>query len=339
MQNLSTKHQLACTFLLVTFLLLPVVPATASRLYELNLLRQDSSFEIDPRWFSDDLIAAANVGIKKEPAKKAQLLFEIASVTAQQGRLLAALEQMALIDDPKLKEEPEFLEERAEIKSLLGFAQSAIEDMDRIERKYQNHKILWHRSLILERAGKIEQSKLEMRKAIAEAERFKHGDNYLTILLESAKKKQLTALEPDPKKAEQVLSTIGSILDLASAPSSSEAIRILGLDEKSAETQEANGLTLFYPLSANSPIKRASITPDAHQISLDIDNTACGITEEIVRKKFHAATEQELYPGSLSGCGPGTLTLLSTNEPAGQFTFDGGEKPFLQRFSISFKAK
>ena len=110
----------------------------------------------------------------------------MAFVTAQQGRLLAALEQMALIDDPKLKEEPEFLEERAEIKSLLGFAQSAIEDMDRIERKYQNHKVLWHRSLILERAGKIEQSKLEMRKAIAEAERFKHGDNYLRILLKSA---------------------------------------------------------------------------------------------------------------------------------------------------------
>lgn len=341
MQSSYSKKQFPCIFFLVSLLLLPVVPASASRLYELNLLRQDSTFEINPRWFSDDVIAAAKSDIKKEPQRKAQLLFEIASATAQQGKLLAALEQMALIDDSKLKEGPEFLEERAEIKSLLGFDQSAIEDMDRIDSKYRNHKVLWHRSLILERAGKIEQSNLEMRKAIAEAERFKHGDNYLRILLESAKRKHLTALEPSPQKADEVLAAINSFNILSSAPSLSKATSMLGLDEKSAEKSESSGVIFFYPVSADSPIKRASITPDAHQINFDVDNAACAITEQVIRKKFDAATEQELYPGSMSGCGNGTLTLISKEPKDGfsQFIFDGGNPAALRSVFIGFKRK
>jgi hypothetical protein len=341
MQILFSKHQFSCIFLFATLLLQLIVPATASRLYELDLLRQDPTFQINPRWFSDDVIKDAKTKIKNDSRNKSLLLFEIASATAQQGKLLEALEQMALIDDPKLKEGSDFLEERAEIKSLLGFDSSAIEDMNKIERRHQNYKVLWHLSLILKRAGKTEQSNMELRKAVAEAERFKGGDNYHRILLESAKRKAITALEPDAKKADQVLAMINSILVLPSAPSLSEATRILGLNEKSAENQVASGVTFFSPMSEDSPIKRVSLTPDAHQITVEIDNAACGIPEDVIRKQFDAATEQELYPGAMSGCGPGTLALVSRESKAGvsQFIFDAGNPPVLRSFFISFKRK
>ena len=328
-------------FFITSSLLLCVAEANASKLFEIDLLKQDPNFPINSNWFSDSVITAAKSEIKKQPKKKSQLLFEIASATAQQGKLLAALEQMALIDDLSLKEGPDFLEERAEIKSLLGFDLSAMEDMNKIQRKYQTFKVLWHRSLILERAGKIEQSKLEFRKAVAEAERFNSENNYLKILLSSAKRKHLTALEPNPLKADQVLAAIKSIVALQSAPTLEEATKMLGLDEKSADNQPASGVVFFYPASADSPIKRATITPDAHQINFDIDNSACGITQTVVRKEFDAATEQELFPGSKSAPAQGTVTLLAQAEAGHivQFVFDGGNPPALRSFSISFKEK
>lgn len=323
---------------LTTALLLTVGDVRASRLYELNLLRQDPSFEINQRWFSDEVIKDAKDNIKKDPTSAARFSFEIASAMAQQGKLLKALEQMALIDDQALKESPDFLEERAEIKSLLGFDSSAVEDMDRIGWKYQNWKTLWHRSLILARAGKPEQSRFELRRAVAEAERFKTGDNYHTILLETAKKRQITALEPDSQKREQVLSTLGSLLSRTAAPAPAEIISLLGLDKKSAEPQ-LDGVISFLPVTSNSPFRYVTITPDGHQIRLFLHNAACQIPPDIIKEHFDAATEQELWPGDKSGCGPGTLTLYPRKQESrvSQFIFDGAEEPALSSFFISYR--
>lgn len=339
MQTSLSKYQFPYIFFLAAVLLLPVVPARASRLYELNLLRQDPNFKIDSHWFSDEVIQEANNKIKSDASHKSLFLFEIASATAQQGKLIAALEQLAAIDDPKLKESPDFLEERAEIKSLLGFESSALEDLERIEPKYKSWKTSWHRALVLQRAGKSEQAKLELSKAVAEAERFKFGDNYHRILLETASKEHIEALPPDPEKAERLLTILHSILNLTSAPTLSEATNLMGLDEKNAENQTAGGTIAFMPLSANSPIKRANITPDAHQIHLVFDTASCGITADVIRKQFDAATEDELEPGSISGCGSGTLTLYSKKHApgAGQFVFDAAKEPALSSFFISFK--
>ncbi|WP_161942160.1 hypothetical protein, partial [Sphingobium sp. 22B] len=262
--------------------------------------------------YKRQVIKEAQDKIKKEPANKGTFQFEIASANAQQGKLLTALEQMALIDDETLKHSPDFLEERAEIKSLLGFDSSAIEDIDRIERKNQNWKTFWHRSLILQRAGKIEQAKNDLKIAVAEAERFTVGDNYLRVLLESAKQHQIKALEPDPKKTEQILSMLRSFLRSTSAPTIIDTLTVLGLDEKTAE-KRLDGEIIFYPLSSNSPIKYVTITPDGHQIRLFVYSAACLLTPDLVRKQFDAATEQELWPGSMGGCGPGTLTLYRRN--------------------------
>ncbi|MBX9724801.1 MAG: hypothetical protein K2X81_25575 [Candidatus Obscuribacterales bacterium] len=247
---------------------------------------------------------------------------------------------MALIDDERIKRTPDFFEERAEIKSLLGFDNSAIEDMDRIERKYQNWKTFWHRSLILQRAGKIDQANLDLKRAIAEAERFKFGDNFHRILLESAKRRHITALEPDPQKTEQTLSILHSLLVTSSAPTLAETVSLLGLDQASEE-KKTDGETIYYPLSANSPIKYVTIASDVHQIRLFLNSAACRITPEMVRKQFDAATDKELWPDSMGGCGPGTLTLYRKNnqhsEPLMQFVFDGANEPNLNMCFVAYK--
>lgn len=325
-------------FILVALLLLAVADANATRLYELNLLREDPDFKIDPGWFSDAIIKGVKDDLRKMPEKRGLFQFEIASVTAQQGKLLAALEQMAQIEDSHVKQSPDFVEERAEIKSLLGFDSSAIEDMDRIEPKFQNWKTLWHRSLILSRAEKHEQAKLALQTAVAEAERFRNGDNYHTILLKSAKKRNVTALEPDPQKREQVLSMISALLGCTSAPATAESIKLLGLDEKSAEKQQG-GVLLYRPASRNSPLRCVTMTPDGSQIDVIVHSAATAVSSDIVRTYFDAGTEQEIAPGGMGGCGPGTLVLYprKQNSAISQFIFDGAAAPALNRFSISYR--
>ena len=326
-------------FFIAATLLLTVAEASASRLFELNLLRQDPNFPVDSRWFSENVIEEARTNIKKDPQNKAKYLFEIASVKAQQGKFLESLEKMAIIDDDSFKRTPDFLQERAEIKSLLGFDEAAIQDMDRIDRKYQNWKTLWHRSLVLDRAGKTKEANLDFRKAVAEAQRFKFGNNYVDILLTSAKNRKITALEPDPKNKEQILSIIQSLLSYSSAPPLVETIKLIGLDESSFEDSGA-GENIYYPISMNCPIKCATITPRGHQIRISFDTAASFITPETVRKQFDAATEQELWPGGM-GSSNESLTLYPRHQETvgSQFVFDGAKEPTLKSVFINYKEK
>lgn len=307
----------------------------------MNLLRQDPGFKIDPGWFSDAVIKEASDNIEKQPEKKSIYQFEIASATAQQGKLSSALDQMALIDDPKLKQTTDFLEERAEIKSLLGFDDAALQDLDRIDRNFLTWKTFWHRSLILERAGKLEQANFNLRKAVSEAQRL-NGDNYHDVLLASARQRKITALEPDHTKAARVLSFLDEILRFSKCPTLAETIRLLKLDDRSAEPQQ-NGVISYRPLSSNSPIKYAIFTPDGHQIRLIFNSTECGITPGVVRNHFNASTEQELWPGAKGGCGAANLTLYSKKCKLGnaEFGFDGAKEPFLylNSFFICFKSQ
>lgn len=335
----KTQKTSLSLFFITAILLLTIGNTNASRLYEIDLLRQDPNFPIDPRWFSTAVIAEAKANIKKEPEKKAQFLFDIASAKAQQGKLLEALEQMALIEDDNVKHNADFLEERAEIKSLLGFDISAIEDMDKIDTKYRNWKTLWHRSIVLQRAGKSEEGLLDFRKAVAEAERFKIGDNYVEILLKTAKQHQITALKPEPEMMAQTLEIIQSLLHYHSAPPLAETIKLIGLEGGQVE-DSGTGEQLYYA-SNKSPIKCASITPTGQQIRISFDAAASAISPEIVRKDFDAGTEQEIWPGAMGGCGNGTLTLYPRHQEnvICQFIFDGAKEPALREFFISYKEK
>lgn len=305
-------------------------------------MRQDPHFEIDKRWFSNDVLRATQDKIKKTENKaiKAQLRFELASVTAQQGQLVDALQQMASITDFDLKQSTDFLEERAEIKSLLGFDTSALEDMDRIKNNDQSWKALWHRSLILERAGKNQESRVIFRNALAEAERFRLGDNYLRILLETAKQRQLTPMEPSTELAEKAVSIVQSLLNCASAPPLKDTITLLGLDEKSIKAS-TSGENHYAPLSKDSPIKVATITADGNQVRIYLDTAHCQIAPNFVRQHFDAASQKELWPGS-NPSEPSTQQVLfakKTDSAVAQFSFDAASKPALNLFFISFKQK
>ena len=329
-----------CLFFIASCLLLSVAEASAARLYEIDLLRQSPVQKVDALWSSDSRIVEAQQEIRKDPTRKNQFLFDIASVKALQGKLVEALEDLATIDDDYLKATPEFLEERAEIKSLLGFDDAALNDINRIPRRFQNWKTLWHRSLIFARAGRNAESMLDFRKALAQAERFKTGDNYLTTLLESAKSRNIAALEPDPQKREKALAVIESLMNLSSAPALSDTVRLLGIETQAFDPNSA-GENFHYPSSTDSPVTFATISSNAHQIRVSFDDAACMITPEIIRKQFDAATEQELYPGGMGGCANGALTLYPKHQNGSvcQFIFDGAQKPALKEFFICYKEK
>lgn len=327
-------------FLLTCNLLCVIADARADRLFETDLLKQDKNYQVDPVWSSNSVIEGATANIQNDPTRKDQFLFDIASAKAHQGKLTAALEDLAKIDSEYIKCAPDFLEERAEIKSLLGFDESAIQDIDKISANSQSWQILWHKSLIFERAGKPAEAKLLLQKALTNLQHSKVENIFAKTLRQVAREQQLVALTPDSKQKELALSMFQSLLTRPSAPEKAETLKALGLNENSRR-ESKSGEDTYLPLSSNSPLCYATITPDGEQIRVYIDSTACMISPDIVREQFDAATEQELWPGSMSGCGPGTLTLFQkksqNSSPSVQFVFDGAKEQALTMFSVVYK--
>lgn len=276
--------------------------------------------------------------MRKEPKLKSSILLAIASVKAHQGRLTEALDDLSKVE-PNLRMQ-DFYEERAEIKSLLGFDDSAIQDMDFVLKtnsgQWQTWQSLWHESVILERAGKHNEAKYCMRQALTNLQRFKPVPNlFSNTFLKEVQDKSITAIESDQKKQDTALALIQTLLQKTSAPELTETLTLLGLDKESLQKSQSRD-DRYLPLSSDCPFRFATITPDGLQIRVFLDSTACLLSPDVIRKHFSTATEQEM--GGLGGCGAGTLTLYPKDTTLqSQFLFDGGKEPALSMFFIAYK--
>ncbi|MEW6505854.1 MAG: hypothetical protein AB1457_18025 [Chloroflexota bacterium] len=327
-------------FVLGIVLLSPIA-AHADRLYETNLLKQDGFKEqLTP---DVNAIEQMKAEIKREPERKSEFLFEIATLKARQGQLKEALSDLNKTNDKYLVIRPDYLEERAEIKSLLGLHPAALLDIDSVLNRtssgeWQKWRTLWHKSIILERAGKTTEAELRLREAKANLDRFQTNGIFEQTFSKVVMDRHLKAIEPEPKKADNAISLIQSLLKEPSCPKLNNTIELLGLNtspEKNQQTREDK----YIPLSPQSPLRYATITPEGNQIRLYLDTTSCLITPEDLKKNFDVGTDKELWPDGMGGCGPATLALYPKNSstPA-MFLFDGAKKQGLCMFFISFKS-
>lgn len=319
-------------------LLLTVGNARADHLYETNLLKQDATFKPNPIWSSNKMIEDAQSAIKNEPERKAQFLFDIASVEAHQGKLKKALTDLDSIADPYIKNSPEFLEEKAEIESLQGSNDLALKTMDKLLRP--NWKSLWHRSIILERAGKSTDAKLSLQKAIALLQHEKSQTAFATTLQLVAQKKQIGTIEPDPKARDAAIAGIQALMDSPAAPETKKTIEILGLSGKIWSPGSPSSENIYIPATSRSPYSYVTITPDGNQIRLFLDIATCSLSPEMVKAKFGANQDAgtPASTGRRRRTGPITMSSSKKNEfSISQFVFDSAESPALDSFFISYR--
>ena len=118
---------------------------------------------------------------------------------------------------------------------------------------------------------------------------------------ETAKKRQLTPIEPSPELAEKAVSIVQSLLNLSSVLPLRDTLTLLGLDEKSVKARPG-GENYYAPLSKDSPIKVATITADGNQGRIYLDTAHCQIAPNFVRQHFDAVSQNELR-GKVSDMG------------------------------------
>lgn len=321
------------------FLLLPIADVKADHLYETNLLKQDANFKPNPIWSSNQMITDSQAAMKNEPERKAQFLFEIASVEAHQGKLKKALADLESIKDEFIKSSPEFIEERAEIESLTGSPDLALKEMNKLLRP--GWKSLWHRSVILERAGKNVDAKITMQKALALLQHERTENPFATTLQQVTQKKQIDALAQDPKMRDVAIAGIQTLLDQSTAPAVKNILEILGLSGKPWSSGSSSREITYVPANSRSPYSYATITPDGSQIRIYMDIAACLISPETVKEKFGASSESEtpMPTGRRSRrrAGPITMSEKKNESAINQFVFDNAERPALDSFFVTYK--
>lgn len=322
--------------------LLPSVAARADHLYEVNLLNKGVfSKRTKPATELNSTIRQLKADMKQEPARKSDFQFEIASAEAVEGQLTKALSDLNKIKDKNLTVRSDYLEERAEIKSLLGLHAEALLDINSIlnnaSGEWQKWRTLWHKSIILERAGKTNESEHCLREAKANLDRFQTNGIFEQTFSQIMIERHVSAIESSPKRAETVISLIRKLLQQTNCPPLENTIELLGLStkpEKNGQTKEDK----YIPLSSQSPFRYATINPDGSQIRLFLDTTNCLITPEELKKNFDVGTDKELWPDGMGGCGPSTLALYPRHSStSAMFLFDGAKKPGLCMFFIAYK--
>jgi hypothetical protein len=328
-------------FIFAIILLSPVA-ARADHLYEVNLLNKgifSKQTESDSATRLNSTIKQLKADMKLEPARKSDFQFEIASAEARQGQLTKALSDLNKIKDKNLAIRSDYLEERAEIKSLLGLHAEALLDINNIlsqaSGEWQTWQTLWHKSIILERAGKTNESELCLRAAKANLDRFQTNSIFEQTFSQIIIERHLTAIEPAPKQAKTAIALIQKLLHQPTCPQLSNTIELLGFSaqpEKNGQTSEDK----YLPLSSQSPFRYATINPDGNQIRLFLDTTNCLITPEELKKNFDVGTDKELWPDGMSGCGPSTMALYPRKKSSAMFLFDGAKKPGLCMFFIAY---
>lgn len=269
-------------FFVIGILLLPIVSANAEQLFEQNLLQSSTN---------------------PEPGKPPQLLapvsnwgdaFARASEKARDGKLIESLNDLSklIANHPEEVDLSKAFAERAEVKSLLGFTNSSLEDCDQACLRAGSGRFLhlWHRWLILERAGRLIESERALQAADKEAHKqlTPEPSHYISSIKNLAAQHRTTALKPDEHASKKLLTVIKE-LSARETPPNVDEVRVLydipleGSPNSSFTCSDCSGNKFWIDASASS---------DMTILHLRVNTDFCALSKAEVWNQFELESEQ-----------------------------------------------
>lgn len=297
-------------FFIAAILLLSIRDAQAEQLYQQNLLRSAGK-------------ATVESNANKQTAEWALNLAK-ASEKARCGNLVEALNELSkLISSyPEETDLSQVFAERAEVKSLLGFTNAALEDCDRacIFENSSKFLHLWHRWMILDRAGRTVEAERALQAADRDARRQFLAESspyasYASYVKQLAEKHCTALLKPNEQMSKKLLAAIKNLSECETPPSIEELrdlydIPLDGSQAKSFDCTDCSG-SKFWDF--------ANAASDMTILRLRVNTDLCAVSKNDVSNLFDLALEQN---GSFTANRKGKLQGL-------QFGFDADRLRFI----------
>ena len=249
-------------------LLIVVIPsASADQLFITNLMQYPEPMVLEDSAIHAETIRSLEQQIKDEPQRTWQLRSEIATTKARQGKLTEALNDLSLLlANTKGNSSELALEERAELKSIMGFTDAALDDNSKVLLADQNWLFLWHRWLILKRGGQIKDAQETLGQALQALQRHGADNNLAKALVATGKKENCVPDNSAQIITDKALTQLKQTAQLSTPPSNKDMAIIFGL--KLVDSN--NGTSTFKSEKISCLWTSASAADNFNQLKLDV---------------------------------------------------------------------
>jgi len=314
-------------FCIFGVLLSTVAGVRADELFVLNLLQHGKRVPESEHTLVD-AIKSLDSQIEKEPARKWQFLFKIASLKARQGKLSEALNDLSCIinDYPEVALDNVFAE-RAEVKSLLGFTTAALEDCDRTSGSSLH---FWHRWLILNRAGRYVEANRALQAAIRAAQHEVLPNVYSVPLHRDAEQYNVAAIPADPAIGAKVIAMIEELASRSTPPSIEELKKRFGVELQGSGKYDSKTSYSCYSCTGDTFWDYARAASDLNQILFRINTDVCSVSKAELTEHYELEPDTGMNGNRYFAKKKGNLQALS-------FGFEGDKEPKLRHIALYWK--
>lgn len=269
-------------FFIATILLSPITGVEAEQLFEQNLLLSSKHALSSKEPPSIDPTAKWGDGIAQ------------ASEKARHGSLVEALNDLSklIANHPEEVDLSKAFAERAEVKSLLGFTNSALEDCDQACMHAGSSKFLhlWHRWMILERAGML----VDAQRALQAADKEVHRQQtlepsvYTSAIQQLAEEQRTKLLKADDGSSKKLLAAIKGLCERETPPSIEEVRDELNIPLEGTPSSSYGCIDC----SGNRYWVDANASPDMTILHLRINADFCAVSKEDLSNVFGLEPDQ-----------------------------------------------
>lgn len=308
-------------FFFAPLLLSTVGDAGASELFIQNLLH-----EVPPsEQVLDKSIKTFESQIESDPSNRWHYLLEIASTKARQGKLTESLNDLSdiILNYPSVALDNVFAE-RAEVKSLLGFTTSALEDCDRCSTSSLH---FWHRWLILNRAGRYVEANRALQASIRAAQHEVLPNVYSGPLHRIAEQYNVAAIPADPANGPKVIAMVEELASRSTPPSIEEIKKRFGVELKGSGRYDNKTSYSCYSCTGDTFWDYASAASDLNQITFRINTDICAISKAELMAHYELESDPGMNANRYFAKKRGNLQALS-------FSFTGDNEPKLSHIGF-----
>lgn len=311
-------------FSFTSILLLTIGDARASELFIGNLLHES----LPAKEVLDKRMRSLETQLESDKTKRWHYLVEIATTKAQQGKLCESLNDLSdvILNYPDVALDNVFAE-RAEVKSLLGFTTSALEDCDRCSTSSLH---FWHRWLILNRAGRYVESKRALQAAIRAAEHEAIPAIYSGPLHRIAEQYNVVAIPADPENGPKVIAMIEDMANRSTPPSIEEVKKRFGVELKGSGRDDNKTSYSCYSKTGDTFWDYARAASDLNQILFRINTDVCSISKAELIEHYKLEPDPDMNANRYLAKKRGYLQTLS-------FSFTGDVEPKLSHIGFYWK--